>query len=509
MKIYVALASLAFAILAFAAVWLGELNQDEGWYLYAAQLVSEGQMPYRDFFYTQGPAMPRVYACFSWIWRIWGILGARVATALLGLAGTLLAVAFVRICVPAPRRNLAATVVMFLLGSNLYHIYYTSIPKTYALAALFVAAGYCLLGLALGASRRPQAPYLLFASGLVLAFAAGTRISLCALLAVCGLGLVCLRREYPLAFLWFGMGGVAGIMAAYGPFVFDRSAFAGLCAAQQYHASRGGFDLVFTVGSLSRLVRWYAPVLVVLGLAVARAVLVRVRFQKEKNLPAWLALWGFLAVFAVQMLAPFPYEDYQVPVMGLLSSFAVMLAVAPGEGDDANRLSPPSLLSRLLPLLALGLTWSNSFGSPLLEHWMMAGQDRLWPRKKAQSDLSGLRDAAASIEALDPGGKTLLTQDLYLAIETGRKVPKGLEMGPFSILTQQEWLELLTSAPAPVAALSGYSFCINPPVCDERPVDEQVLFWDALKPNYELVRRMEQFGQNSTPLMILRKKVRP
>ena len=50
----------AAAILAVAAVWLGALNQDEGWYLYAANLVSEGKMLYRDFFYTQGPLLPLV-----------------------------------------------------------------------------------------------------------------------------------------------------------------------------------------------------------------------------------------------------------------------------------------------------------------------------------------------------------------------------------------------------------------------------------------------------------------
>ena len=32
----------AAACMAFFAVWWGSLNQDEGWYLYAAQLVHDG-----------------------------------------------------------------------------------------------------------------------------------------------------------------------------------------------------------------------------------------------------------------------------------------------------------------------------------------------------------------------------------------------------------------------------------------------------------------------------------
>ena len=60
-RIFWALAVFAFAVLGAAAVWLGGLNQDEGWYLYAANLLAEGKILYRDFFFTQGPAMPEAY----------------------------------------------------------------------------------------------------------------------------------------------------------------------------------------------------------------------------------------------------------------------------------------------------------------------------------------------------------------------------------------------------------------------------------------------------------------
>ena len=201
---------------------------------------------------------------------------------------------------------------------------------------------------------------------------------------------------------------------------------------------------------------------------------------------------SFLMVLLVQMLAPFPYEDYQVPIMGLLAVFAVVMFMCVYE--------------RPLPLLVLGMTWALSFGSPLLEKWATNGQDRFWSIKKQSYELPQLRAVAAEIESLDPGGKTLLTQDLYLAVETGRKVPEGLEMGPFSVLSDVEWRAILTSAPCRVAALSGYSFAVNPPVCDERPVEQQMEYWGLLKKDYELVRREESFGQNATPLLILRRK---
>ena len=47
----------------FSIVYLlwGRLNADEGWYLYASRLVFKGQIPYRDFAYTQAPLLPYIY----------------------------------------------------------------------------------------------------------------------------------------------------------------------------------------------------------------------------------------------------------------------------------------------------------------------------------------------------------------------------------------------------------------------------------------------------------------
>ena len=491
MKRYWFLAAFGFVVLAFAAVWLGALNQDEGWYLYAARLVSEGKTPYRDFFYTQAPVMPVVYAAFTSIWNSFGLLGARILTIVFGALGLAFFCAIAARLVAPGRRALAALAVFLLLGSNLYHLYYIAIPKTYALASLFVAIGFFLLTFARPSTLRGGV--FAFASGLSLAFACGTRISLGVILAVVGFSLLFSFSRMRWTFLWFGLGGAFGLVVVYGFFLCDPTARAGLFAAQAYHAARSGFDPVFTIGSVSRLVRWYLPVFVLLGLGFAH----RREAGGEANalLVAWLAFASFVAVFLVQMLAPFPYEDYQVPVMGLLAVFAVVLFFG----------RPASVPSRGL-LLTLGLAWSASFGSPLLEKWTTNGQDRFWTLKKDQCELAQLRDVARYIEEEDPNGETLLTQDLYLAIETGRKVPDGLEMGPFSMLSDEEWRKLLSSAPCKIAALSGYSFAIAPPRCDETPVERQIEYFHLLKKNYDLVQKVDNFGQNATSLLILKRK---
>ena len=122
-KIYWAFALVACAILGGAAVWMGGLNQDEGWYLYAANLVSEGNVPYRDFAFTQGPVMPYVYAAFSLVWKTFGLLGARVFTLLIGLLGVVFATRLARRLAPEGAKDAAALVAFFLLATNLYHLY--------------------------------------------------------------------------------------------------------------------------------------------------------------------------------------------------------------------------------------------------------------------------------------------------------------------------------------------------------------------------------------------------
>jgi len=348
-------------------------------------------------------------------------------------------------------------------------------------------------------SVRGQAIFAAIA-GYFLARAAGVRISLGAILPVVGIALIVAGRQgcRPLPWIWFGLGGIVGLALSYGFILFDAGAMKGFLAAQQYHTARGGFDVVWVAGSLSRLVRWYLPVFIVLGLGLAgtsRTSGTRRTFWAKGT---GVLLLSFVAVFVVQMLAPFPYEDYQVPIMGLLAVFAAVNFV-----DEVEKRGGGGQWRGLL--LVLGLTFATSFGSPLLEKWMTNGQDRFWSIKKEKCELAQLRDAAATIRALDPDGTLLFTQDLYLAIETNRKVPKGLEMGPFSMLSDAEWRALIASAPCKMAAISGYTFAIEPPVCNERPIDQQLDYFQLLKKNYGVVDRVTDFGQNATTLLILQR----
>ena len=511
-------------VVAGLALWWGSVNQDEGWYLYAAQMVRDGRMPYRDFFFTQGPALPIVYSALAPIWGpespLHGLLGGRVVTLVIGMLATLAACALARRLVTPAQRSAAGLAIFALLAGNIYHVYFTTIPKTYALGSLFLVNGFLLLAVGLGLGR-DAAPTLgrriaaCVASGMALAFASGTRISLILVLPVVGFFLLVRFRAWRWAFLCFGLGGLIGLFLTYGFFALDPSSRAGLLAAQQYHAARGGFDPFFAIGAVSRLVRGYAALAAVLfsGLLVRKGLNGLEDEDEAKGFDGagnflWMLGLSFGLVFILQLSAPFPYDDYQVPLMGLLTVLIVVWVLRRG-------VSP--IRQAGFAVLAAGMV---SASSPMLQQWTVYGQDRFWSHPKERTELSKLRFMAEEINLLDPGGSTLLTQDLYLAVEAGRKVPAGLEMGPFSYfpdlpsnvararhVMNTEMLEkLLAAAPANVAAFSGYAFAIAAPKCDEVPFDRQKRFFRILKENYEGADTEPNFGQNATTLLVLRRK---
>ena len=486
---------------AVLAVWWGAVNQDEGWYLYASRMVGEGKLPYRDFFFTQGPVLPFLYSVLP----IKGLLSGRLVTLGFSILATLTAAAFARRLVAPGRRSAVTLTVFALLACNLYHVYFTTIPKTYAVGALFVMVGFLMLSRGLH-----------FLSAMSFAFASGTRISLVLILGVVGVGLL-VTRFRRLHWLWFGLGGMLGLFIVYGMFALDPPSLRGLLAAQAYHAGRGGFDPFFALGAVSRLARGYMALgavlfaAAVLGRSVAEVHGGSKEREGRTSFLKWMAGLSFAAVFLLQMSAPFPYDDYEVPLMPLLTVLIAVWFVDRAAALDASH------CYLWFPVLASGMC---AFASPLVQDWMTDGQDCFWTLKKERSELSLMRDVAQRLERLDPGGAMLLTQDLYLAVEMGRKVPEGLEMGPFSyfpalstaeaealhVMNGERLERLLESAPCRLAAFSGYGFAIEVPKGSRTPVGTRRKFEDLLRRRYRYAGSAPNFGQNHTLLQYFVRK---
>jgi hypothetical protein len=537
------LAAVLTAFLCTANLFLGDLNQDEGWYLYAASLVREGQHPYLDYYFPQGPVLPYVYAALRPLWAWGGVIGGRMLTAVLGLLSVALTAALAARLAPRGAKQTAAFAGFVLVGLNVYQSYFTTIVKLYALTAVFVCSGLWALSWAGGRRGRVAAAV----GGVLLALATGTRFSLVATFAVLVPYLWIVRRRLAQPGVWlsFVCGGVAAGLAVFGPWLW--------LGAQEFlfnvalHPARSVGDastsILYKAGFVSRTGRAYFFAVIVGVVAalthwVLRAVRPPVNEGADRegaaNRVEWLAPHGFgwavIATFAaVTMLhasAPMPYDDYQTPIFPLFAAAvgaglatalarAVEAMRAAGHGAAGWRLREAALW---LLLVGGGL---SAFTSPMNQDWFIHGRDRIWWLKKAKPQVLQLRDVAADIRHRMPEGNTLLlTQDVYLAVESKLRVPNELVMGPFCyfpaltteearrfhVLNRERLEDVLRTTEAGFAALSGYGLGIQMPGVTPVPPDVREALRSVLAERFERVGEVPYFGQAHTTLELWRRK---
>ncbi len=490
-----------------ANLWFGNLNQDEGWYLYAARSVSQGRMPYLDFFFTQSPLLPCIYGILHPLWAPFGVAGGRLLTLVFGICGSLLAAWAAATLLPRRVRFHAAVTVFALLSCNVYHSYFTTIVKTYGLACcLMSAAALALSGIR---GRTPAISAAL--CGFLLACAAGTRLSLGLALCVVGVYLLglCRRKAQRWCWLWFGIGGISGLAVIFLPFVIP--AFEQYRFALSFHGARegGGVDLLYVAGFCAR---WASGYLVLFALGIA---LVALRFssggaERERVAvwPAWLAV--AISISLVHMFSPYPYDDYQVPVMPLFAaSFAVLLW---RRLDSKLHVKGHSWVVASLVVTVCVV----SVASPVVQDWVLLRQDRFWVVKKEESALARLRRVGAWVAENTESSQTILTQDTYIAVEAGRNVPHGMEMGPFcyfpemdddragklSVLNRKRMRFLLQMDESPLALVSGYGLAIASPEMTPLADEQRQLLLSELLHQYRSVGCLPDFGQGATELKL-------
>ena len=523
-SLFIVLSITFVLVLLGANLCLGNLNQDEGWYLVAARACHDGLLPYRDFFFTQAPLMPLVYGKLEAIWEPAGLPGARLFTSLLGLAAAFFTALTAARVAPSGKRFASGATAFLLLAGNVYHSYFTVIPKTYALASLFLAAGFCAIAYADCEKARLRNPFAAALGGFLLAAAASTRLSLGLALAVAGFYLLARSRSLKNIWFYYGIGGLLGLGLFLVPFAC--SDFEAFQFANFFHGEREAGGLVFAAGSLSRLIRNYMPMFLLLVFSIALWLLASPsarRFPGKDRPGRWnLGLWllSFVAVFLLQLFSPFPYDDYQVPLMPLAAALVSVLfwQVLP-EPDESRGNRPQDIL--LFLLLFCSATFA--FTSPLNESWMMVRKDRFWVIPKEQTDLRMLHQAALLVnEELDSGTGRLLTTDPYLAIESHRDVYPGFEMGPFGffpalkseqaqrfhVYNQALLTDLLKDEEqAPdLVAFSGYGFAVAAPAMTRIPDEDRNQLLQLLRERYEQIRVIPDFGQEHTPLELWRRK---
>jgi hypothetical protein len=526
-------------LLGAANLLMGSLNQDEGWYLYAAKQITEGHLIYRDFMFTQGPGLPYIYGVLFPVIEKFGVAGGRLITALFGLAAAGCAAWLAARSVSSKHWKAASLCAFILAGVNVYQSYFMVIVKTYALCAFFLTAGFVALSYTNGRRGATAA----FWGGFLLALAACTRLSAGIALPIAGLWLLWNRKKvFPLSWISFGLGGGFVLLIGLGIFFLltpDNIKF----ALFDYHAGRSPGSLTQLValkaGFISRFVQAYFVFTAGLLLTFALQRLkwpIRERGFEEMTLDSrprlvellreanaerspfersFISLLWFCGalITLVHFVAPFPYDDYQVIVYPLLAA-ALAVTLAPH--------CPQRQQLRAVFVILL-LCTSAAFSSPLNQDWLIRSRDRIWWKFKATPDLIALQKAGAELrEKLGDDG-LLLTQDTYLAVEAGARVPHGMEMGPFcyypdmpraqaeklNLLNQEMMVETLSQARAPVAALSGYGLTIRSPEITELSSNDWNALRAVLESGYKKAGEVLDFGQAHTTLEIFERIPNP
>lgn len=514
--------AVAVCLVLYAAnLFLGDVNQDEGWYLYGARLVAEGKKPYLDFGYTQGPLMPYVYSAANPLVERWGVAGGRAFTALLGLAGVFLTALLAGRLAPAGRRNAAALMAFALVGVNVYQTYFTAIVKTYSLTAIFLMTGFCLL--AYGWKERGRGHF--FLAGVFIAMAVATRASAAVILPVVAAGLIAgdVRRRFVDA-VYFALGAALAGAVIFLPFLMKAPDVLWFWLVQ-YHSSKSGGTLrtmlALKAGFISRVVQGYfvaagACMAVVLYRFIAagpagfagrmRAVLAPASGGERSYLPH--VIWTSVAcVSMLHLMTPFPYDDYQALIYPLFAA-----AVAASLAGFAETPVRRGWLTAGIFLLCV----ASAFSSPINQRWFIAGRDRIWWPIKKETPLRMLHRIGHDLKQQAGPDRVLFTQDAYLAVESGLVLPHGLELGPFSyypdfdrkkaerlnVLNKELMVELIRRTDAKVAACSEYGFAIKAPEVVELPADEQKLLYEELEKRFTAKREINGFGQGDTRLII-------
>ncbi|MBU0679518.1 MAG: hypothetical protein KJ626_15565 [Verrucomicrobia bacterium] len=514
-----ALFALVTGVVLYAAnLQFGELNQDEGWYLYSGQQVADGRLPYRDFAFTQAPLTPLVYSLAAPLVDRFGVAGGRIFTIFLGYLSALGAGLLAMRLVPVRWRSAAAVTAFALIVCNVYQSYFTTVVKTYALCGFFLTAGLLVLSYC----RAGKVSVIL--SGILCALAAGTRISAGIVLPVIVIHLWFFRKDVSrAAWFWFGLGGGLGLAAVFVPF-FIMAPEGTLFGVAQYHSLRSagnvGQILTYKAGFISRSVQAYFVTISTLIALIGWRLLVKSESFREDPMRAPARFVGLLwaviiSVSVVHFSAPFPYEDYQVVIFPLLAAATASLLIRTVGGTHGVISSKVSAAVVALVLLST----AAGFSSPINQQWFSMGRDRIWWRLKETSDLQKLRVVGQWLKSQTTEGDLLLTQDTYLAVEAGLRVPEGLEMGPFSyfgewetgrasamhVVNREMLKDKLLTSDAEFAAFSGYGLSITCPQVEEVPDEEQQDLWDALLSRYRVVSEIPDFGQGHTTLRILKK----
>ncbi|MEO7414855.1 MAG: hypothetical protein ABIZ81_16035 [Opitutaceae bacterium] len=484
---------LALAVhLASAAfhIFFGALNVDEGFYSLAARSVMQGEVPYRDFAYAQMPLLPYVNGpLLSWIG--YGLFAQRFVNGLWVFGAVLIASYLV-----ARRTHPFIGILLALTFSTApAWMYFVHLGKTYAFVSFAVMlATWAFLEMKPGWKK-------FWLLGFLGVLGAGCRLPAGPFFAVLWIAALWhdqtpTWRDFLHAFVGLAFFAATLLLPFYllSPEGSRFWPFAFQLASVLERKWRAGWEDIVKMAPV-----WWASLML---LPVLAATTRRVPRSAE-------IMVGFAALVALALnLLPIgAYEEYGVP-------FMLPLACAGALGIHSCTVNWHPGKRRAL-LVALGV-WQLS-AAPLLTHFhgtARADFISLWlpstvPSFDRNLPISLVR-ARNVVEQLLPKESPFIGPNLILAVETGRRVPSNLRLGPFTmtrdfdaekahrlhLATYAEMTAIFADPALPLVAFfpaSPFNYSWSVPSFRSQPEAERQQWAELFRRDFEVVESSSQF----------------
>lgn len=387
--------AVVFAVAAAVLVLRGMCNADEGFYALASRLVYAGQLPYRDFAYTQAPLFPYLQGAAMevvgfgvreqrWLNVLWdacvlGLIAWRFRQAGISAAAT---------CV--------------LLGfwvTSLPLFYLCVIGKTYALVQLL------LVGAAMGLwDNNPRRAVCWVAVCGVLAV--GCRLTVGPVVALLYLGVAVRAARQGVSWVFLVVLPALLGAVAFGPFILaaPENAYFWMW---EYH----------TFSSVTRL-SWAALALRTGALAPAVLVFFVYAAGRSRRAVDWISPWTWCAAAGVlgavvSIVVPGIYVEYSAPCWSLiLLGSGGLLAKESSVFGRGGR-----MVAAVAGLFLVSVVASVQFA-----------RSTYWPHY-----LDAVDDVAAVLRARTSSSAMILTAAPEVLLQAGRKHHPDLVMGHFAV----------------------------------------------------------------------------
>lgn len=485
-----------FCLMMTLFIFTGEVNEDEGWYLYASKLVYNGKIPYVNFAYTQPPLLPFIYGGLQRLFGR-GLLLGRIITAIFGLLTLILTMAVARKLAGKKSSLLAGAAI----AVNPFVIYHMVITKTYSVSAMLITLSLFLI-FSQGESkiRYPLAVMLL-------SLGTGVRLTVFPMLILALVYIAVIDKKY--LFRSVLTSGLTSIFIFLPFFLMDPPAT--YYNILGYHLARYNPQTVSEM-VLSKLMTFFEltvkfPFLtsfILLGVAlyvVPRFKRFRLDTTEKGHWPHLLVFSSFVSIFLVHFIPGAALAEYQVLTIPLAAIFAGWLFQ-----DWSSNLSKYYRKSLLL-IIVLGLLLFSFIGTRPI-HRLMDPRTSYINLSGGRLPLREVSQVAEFIKEHTSPDDPLFTPHIYLAVEAQRDVLAGMEMGIFSFYP--DWStarakrykvvnldiikEYIRSQKASALIITDLDF-IYSGIYERADSQIRKSILKLIESNYEQVFSMDNFGQ--------------